>query len=77
MLIIPLVATSFGHLAHYQANAKQNLKDRLRVVYIDFKSYVIPFTPMSKSVNNLELLRMLRPLLCSKLQRRWNLKSNT
>jgi len=29
-------------------------KDWLHVMYRNFKSYGIPFTPMSKSVNNLE-----------------------
>jgi len=51
MFFIPLVATSFDHVNHHQANATQSLKGWLHVVYINFKSYGIPFKPMSKSVH--------------------------
>jgi hypothetical protein len=68
------MATSFGHFDQHQAIATYNLKDMLHVVLIDFKSYGIPFTQMSKSANNLQLFRILRLLLRSKLQKRLNLK---
>ena len=37
MYFIPLVATSFGHFNHHQANVKQNLKNWLHAVYVNFK----------------------------------------
>jgi len=40
VFFIPLVATSFSHFDHHQANTTQNLKGWLHVVCVNFKSCI-------------------------------------
>ena len=49
-----IIGNNFGHFDHHQTITTYNLKDWLYVVYIHFKLYGIPFTPISNSVNNLQ-----------------------
>jgi hypothetical protein len=55
-IFIALVATSFGHYGHLQANAIQNLESLITCNAQNVKLYGIPFTSMSIFVNSLKFL---------------------